>query len=119
MSELDPSCEKITFISNPVADVTKGAGQGRGAAGGTAGTSKPLFRIKAFGDFGSTEVCVTLIVFDHLPAVFIEKRGINFDVGLYRWITQMIERYWRPLNARGRYRSGNHVTFLRGLLMLN
>ncbi|KAF8556927.1 Rad1-domain-containing protein [Imleria badia] len=55
LSELDPSCEKITFISNPAADVARSAGHGKGSTGGT-GTSKPLFRIKASGDFGSTEM---------------------------------------------------------------
>ncbi|KAF8126491.1 Rad1/Rec1/Rad17 [Boletus edulis] len=54
LSELDPSCEKITFISNPAADVARG--QRRGSVGGAASTSKPLFRIKASGDFGSTEM---------------------------------------------------------------
>jgi len=56
LSELDPSCERITFISNPAADVAKSAGQPRGVIGGMAGASKPLFRIKASGDFGSTEM---------------------------------------------------------------
>jgi len=56
LSELDPSCEKITFISNPAADVARIAGQRRGNAEGTAGASKPLFRIKASGDFGTTEM---------------------------------------------------------------
>ncbi|KAG9318174.1 Rad1/Rec1/Rad17 [Chiua virens] len=56
LSELDPSCDKITFISNPAAEVAKSTGQRREGAGGTVGTLKPLFRIKASGDFGSTEM---------------------------------------------------------------
>ncbi|KAH0830299.1 Rad1/Rec1/Rad17 [Lanmaoa asiatica] len=55
LSELDPSCEKITFIGNPAADIARSAEQRRESAGGTASISKPLFRIKASGDFGSTE----------------------------------------------------------------
>ncbi|KIJ17110.1 hypothetical protein PAXINDRAFT_175701 [Paxillus involutus ATCC 200175] len=56
LSELDPSCEKITFISNPALDVGRGTGGRRGSAGGTGGPSKPLFRITASGAFGSTEM---------------------------------------------------------------
>ncbi|KAF9244225.1 Rad1/Rec1/Rad17 [Melanogaster broomeanus] len=52
LSELDPSCEKITFISNPATDVA----QRRGSAGRSGEPSKPLFRIKASGAFGSTEM---------------------------------------------------------------
>lgn len=105
LSELDPSCEKITFIGNPAADVVRNAGQQGGSAGGTASTSKPLFRIKASGDFGSTEVCVTFII-SRCYSSFIRgdsegKRGINFDLGFYRWITRTIRRYWRPLNVCG------------------
>ncbi|KAI6094538.1 repair protein Rad1/Rec1/Rad17-domain-containing protein [Pisolithus croceorrhizus] len=47
LSELDPSCDKITFISNPVAEVRK-AHRGMPA--------KPLFRIIATGAFGTTEM---------------------------------------------------------------
>ncbi|KAI6117591.1 Rad1/Rec1/Rad17 [Pisolithus croceorrhizus] len=47
LSELDPSCDKITFISNPVAEVRK-AHRGMPA--------KPLFRIIATGTFGTTEM---------------------------------------------------------------
>ncbi|KAF9228751.1 Rad1-domain-containing protein [Gyrodon lividus] len=57
LSELDPSCEKITFIGDPAADVGRGAGQRGSARGpGTGGPPKPLFRIKASGAFGSTEM---------------------------------------------------------------
>ncbi|KIO04091.1 hypothetical protein M404DRAFT_15595 [Pisolithus tinctorius Marx 270] len=45
--ELDPSCDKITFVSNPVAEVRK-AHRGMPA--------KPLFRIMATGSFGTTEM---------------------------------------------------------------
>ncbi|KAH7910613.1 Rad1/Rec1/Rad17 [Hygrophoropsis aurantiaca] len=48
LSELDPSCDKITFISNPADDVRRA--QPRNAA------TKPLFRILATGSFGSTEM---------------------------------------------------------------
>ncbi|OAX43811.1 Rad1-domain-containing protein [Rhizopogon vinicolor AM-OR11-026] len=47
LSELDPSCDKITFICNPVEDVQ------RAQIGIPA---KPLFRIQATGAFGSTEM---------------------------------------------------------------
>ncbi|KIK90732.1 hypothetical protein PAXRUDRAFT_831448 [Paxillus rubicundulus Ve08.2h10] len=56
LSELDPSCEKITFIGNPALDVGSGTGGRRGSAGGTGGPSKPLFRITGSGTFGSTEM---------------------------------------------------------------
>ncbi|KIJ69664.1 hypothetical protein HYDPIDRAFT_106321 [Hydnomerulius pinastri MD-312] len=56
LSELDPSCEKITLICNPPADSThrRGATSGGGTGAGAGG--KPLFRIKASGAFGSTEM---------------------------------------------------------------
>ncbi|KAG1832831.1 Rad1/Rec1/Rad17 [Suillus variegatus] len=47
LSELDPSCEKITLIANPIADV-QSAHRGIPA--------KPLFRIQGTGAFGSTEM---------------------------------------------------------------
>ncbi|KAG1774221.1 Rad1/Rec1/Rad17 [Suillus placidus] len=47
LSELDPSCEKITLIANPVADVQSAQ---RGVP------AKPLFRIQGTGAFGSTEM---------------------------------------------------------------
>ncbi|KAG2120949.1 Rad1/Rec1/Rad17, partial [Suillus discolor] len=47
LSELDPSCEKITLIANPVADVQSAH---RGIP------TKPLFRIQGTGAFGSTEM---------------------------------------------------------------
>ncbi|KAL4065298.1 repair protein Rad1/Rec1/Rad17-domain-containing protein [Scleroderma citrinum] len=47
LSEFDPSCEKITFIANPVSEAGR-AQRGR--------PIKPLFRIMAFGAFGSTEM---------------------------------------------------------------
>lgn len=73
LSELDPSCDKITFIGNPVADVARSAGQRGGSAEGTASASKPpLFRIKASGDFGSTEVCDSYHVLHHLFLLFCD-----------------------------------------------
>lgn len=47
LSELDPSYEKITFIGNPAGEAGKAQ---RGIP------AKPLFRIKASGAFGSTEM---------------------------------------------------------------
>ncbi|KAH7927051.1 Rad1-domain-containing protein [Leucogyrophana mollusca] len=47
LSELDPSCDKITFVSNP-ADEARRAQR--------AAPAKPLFRIQASGSFGSTEM---------------------------------------------------------------
>ncbi|TRM57517.1 repair protein Rad1/Rec1/Rad17-domain-containing protein [Schizophyllum amplum] len=54
LSELDPSIEKLTFISNPrpVED------DGRRRAPNNA--AKPLFRIRAEGTFGSTECAQTV-----------------------------------------------------------
>ncbi|EGN96243.1 hypothetical protein SERLA73DRAFT_185884 [Serpula lacrymans var. lacrymans S7.3] len=49
LSELDPSCDKLTFIANPAADVRRGPRLGRAQ-------EKPLFRIQASGTFGSTEM---------------------------------------------------------------
>ncbi|KDQ59631.1 hypothetical protein JAAARDRAFT_205648 [Jaapia argillacea MUCL 33604] len=46
LSELDPSCEKLTFIGNPPVQNPRGA----------RAPSKPLFRIQAAGTFGSTEM---------------------------------------------------------------
>ncbi|KAG1749130.1 Rad1/Rec1/Rad17 [Suillus paluster] len=47
LSELDPSCEKVTLIANPVADVQRAQ---RGVP------AKPLFRIQGTGAFGTTEM---------------------------------------------------------------
>ncbi|KAG2366782.1 Rad1/Rec1/Rad17, partial [Suillus spraguei] len=47
LAELDPSCEKITLIANPVANVQSAQ---RGVP------AKPLFRIQGTGVFGSTEM---------------------------------------------------------------
>lgn len=47
LSELDPSCDKITFISNPVAEARKAHREM---------PAKPLFRIIATGTFGTTEM---------------------------------------------------------------
>jgi hypothetical protein len=61
LSELDPSYDKLTFISNPpdVVDESTTARQRRRNA------AKPILRIKAGGNFGSTEVC-RLIQYDRL-----------------------------------------------------
>lgn len=109
MSELDPSCERITFISNPAADVAKNAGQQRGGIGGIAGTSKPLFRIKASGDFGSTEVRGRLCYLAARGGIspLEEKVGLISDFGSNRWITPTIKRCWKFSNVRSQSRSGN------------
>ncbi|KAI0320312.1 Rad1/Rec1/Rad17 [Amylostereum chailletii] len=49
LSELDPSCDKLTLIGNPPTP----AGNARAAARDLA---KPIFRIQAAGSFGSTEM---------------------------------------------------------------
>ncbi|EJD05934.1 Rad1-domain-containing protein [Fomitiporia mediterranea MF3/22] len=46
LSEVDPSCEKITFIGNPTVPETSLQ----------RGSPRPLFRIQAVGPFGSTEI---------------------------------------------------------------
>lgn len=48
LSELDPSCEKLSFIGNPSASEDGRAHRPT--------PSKPLFRIQAGGTFGSTEM---------------------------------------------------------------
>ncbi|KAF9009470.1 Rad1/Rec1/Rad17 [Cyathus striatus] len=50
LSELDPSCEKLTFIGNPPQDV------GASNTNPRQRTSKPILRIQAVGTFGSTEM---------------------------------------------------------------
>ncbi|KAG2020730.1 hypothetical protein CC2G_006038 [Coprinopsis cinerea AmutBmut pab1-1] len=57
LSELDPSCEKLTFIGNPPIEGTSGAdGAGKRAQKKPRAPSAPLFRIQADGTFGSTEM---------------------------------------------------------------
>jgi len=46
LSELDPSCEKLTFIGNPPTQT----------ANGPRASSRPLLRIQAGGTFGSAEM---------------------------------------------------------------
>jgi cell cycle checkpoint protein len=55
LSELDPSCEKLTFIGNPPDAVHNGANQRPGQR--KAPPARPMLRIQATGAFGSTEVC--------------------------------------------------------------
>ncbi|KAF9501163.1 Rad1-domain-containing protein [Pleurotus eryngii] len=60
LSELDPSCDKLTFIGNPPPDGVPPATSGRPSRNaevsrGTS-TSKPMLRIHADGAFGSTEM---------------------------------------------------------------
>ncbi|KAF7985018.1 hypothetical protein HWV62_10018 [Athelia sp. TMB] len=47
LSEIDPSCDRLTFIANP---------PGQQATGGSGTRLKPILRIKAAGTFGSTEM---------------------------------------------------------------
>jgi len=54
LSELDPSCDKLTFIGNPPSQPATRALRGT--------TSKPMLRIQAEGTFGSTQV--------HFPSRF-------------------------------------------------
>ncbi|KAK2460638.1 hypothetical protein APHAL10511_007108 [Amanita phalloides] len=49
LMELDPSCEKITFISNPPTESTAGIGRRKSS-------EKPILRIQAEGSFGSTQM---------------------------------------------------------------
>ncbi|KAL4255741.1 rad1 family protein [Pleurotus pulmonarius] len=60
LSELDPSCDKLTFIGNPPPDGVPPATSGRPSRNaevsrGTS-TGKPMLRIHADGTFGSTEM---------------------------------------------------------------
>lgn len=48
LSELDPSCDKLTFIGNPPLD--------QGSRQRLRDDAKPMLRIQAVGTFGSTEV---------------------------------------------------------------
>ncbi|KAF7305213.1 hypothetical protein MKEN_01236500 [Mycena kentingensis (nom. inval.)] len=54
LSEIDSSCEKLTFIGNPPPDVDNANTNGRRAA--LRPSSAPLLRIQASGTFGSTEM---------------------------------------------------------------
>ncbi|KAF8655860.1 hypothetical protein AX16_002943 [Volvariella volvacea WC 439] len=54
LSELDPSCEKLTFIGNPPPAAQAGAAQGRRR--GPLRDAQPMLRIQADGTFGSTEM---------------------------------------------------------------
>ena len=66
LSELDPSCERLTFIGNPPPSIShQNAAAGPSANENTdvkprpnryATTMKPMLRIQATGTFGSTEV---------------------------------------------------------------
>lgn len=52
LSELDPSCDRLTFISNPPdAQVNPMTGKPR-----RHNSTKPILRIKAAGNFGTTEL---------------------------------------------------------------
>ncbi|TFK27431.1 Rad1-domain-containing protein, partial [Coprinopsis marcescibilis] len=55
LSELDPSCEKLTFIGNPLPEQSLNASDGRRPQKQSASVA-PLFRIHADGTFGSTEM---------------------------------------------------------------
>jgi hypothetical protein len=76
LSELDPSCDKLTFTGNPPPQSTRA----RGAL------SKPMLRIQAAGTFGSTEV-------------LIFKFALSRHDPLFRWITQTIGTSLRHSNA--------------------
>ncbi|THH21077.1 hypothetical protein EW146_g419 [Bondarzewia mesenterica] len=53
LSELDPSCEKLTFIGNPPTQTASS----RASTSRTPGpVAKPMLRIQAAGTFGSTEM---------------------------------------------------------------
>jgi hypothetical protein len=51
LSELDPSCDKITFVGNPSSSAPQRISANK--------TPKPLFRISATGTLGSSEVKFT------------------------------------------------------------
>ena len=99
LSEIDSSCERITFIANPAADVAKSAGKRKEGAREIDSTVKPLFRIKASGDFGSTEVC------DYLLGNGSETRHY-YDSVTCRWITPTTEKSWKLLSVHDRCQSG-------------
>lgn len=88
LSELDPSCDKLTIISNPSPPTGR-------APRSTA--SKPIFRIQAAGTFGSTEVSVNYSAAIRLFIVALTK---------IRWIIPMTEMFWRRLNVQDRSASG-------------
>ena len=50
LSELDPSIEKLTFVGNPKIEEPDGRRRAANAA------APPLFRIRAEGSYGSTEM---------------------------------------------------------------
>ncbi|KAF9444331.1 Rad1-domain-containing protein [Macrolepiota fuliginosa MF-IS2] len=52
LSELDPSCDKLTFVSNPP-EMTNNPRNGKQRKGSA---TKPILRIKAGGNFGTTEM---------------------------------------------------------------
>ncbi|KAJ7460910.1 Rad1/Rec1/Rad17 [Mycena galericulata] len=54
LSELDPSCDKLTFIGNPPPATTTANGRQRQQPRASNGT--PMLRIQAAGTFGSTEM---------------------------------------------------------------
>lgn len=68
--------------------------------------------------------CVVLIMSYHLAVVFLlfrsegSEHGINFHVGLCRWITRTIERYWRRLNVRGLCLPGKMSQLLHCMFLL-
>lgn len=83
LSELDPSYDKLTFISNPpdaVDEATTGRQRRRNG-------TKPILRIKAGGNFGSTEVCC-LVKYDEAYKHFPR-----------RWIIPMTEMSSKRLNV--------------------
>lgn len=60
LSELDPSCDKLTFIGNPPTvqeqDPRENTLAGRQPRTQRIPVAKPMLRIQATGTFGSTEV---------------------------------------------------------------
>ncbi|KAF9484936.1 Rad1-domain-containing protein [Pholiota conissans] len=57
LSELDPSCEKLTFIGNPPTPQDgSGSGRNKRRQSDRLGVAKPMLRIQASGTFGSTEM---------------------------------------------------------------
>jgi cell cycle checkpoint protein len=60
LSELDPSCERLTFIGNPSTSVTAGTSASENTnvkqRSVRHAIMKPMLRIQATGAFGSTEV---------------------------------------------------------------
>ncbi|KAJ7184396.1 Rad1/Rec1/Rad17 [Mycena filopes] len=56
LSELDPSCDKLTFIGNPPPETANANANGRQRQQPRAATATPMLRIQAAGTFGSTEM---------------------------------------------------------------